>query len=94
MLQSIRSEKTTLYKHVYTCMYNVRDHLKTAMAPACFKAVWTVLKLSGPFQSCPDGFEAVGAKICGFNAVSPAGFATGHAQYTRVYVRIVAPSAV
>ena len=32
--------------------------------PARFKAIRTVLKPSGPFQSRPDGFEAVGAKIC------------------------------
>ena len=37
--------------------------------PACFKAVRTDLKPSGQFQSRPDGFEAVGAKIRGFNAV-------------------------
>ena len=60
--------------------------------PARFKAVRTVLKPSGPFQSRPDGFEAVGAIIYGFKAVWPAGFATGHAQYTCVYTRTVAPS--
>ena len=60
--------------------------------PARFKAVRTVLKPSGPFQSRPDGFEAVGAIIYGFKAVWPAGFATGHAQYTCVYARTVAPS--
>ena len=31
--------------------------------PARFKAVQTVLKPSGPFQSRPDGFEAVGATV-------------------------------
>ena len=36
--------------------------------------------------------KAVGAKICRFKAVWPAGFATGHAQYTCVYARIVALS--
>ena len=41
----------------------------TILKPSArFKAVRTVLKPSGPFQSHPDGFEAVGAKICRFNA--------------------------
>ena len=75
--------------HVHVHVYMLGTILKP---PARFKAVRTVLKPSGPFQSRPDGFEAVGAKICGFKAVWPAGFATGHAQYACVYARTVAPS--
>ena len=47
---------TVHYRHVY--VYMLGTILKP---PARFKAVRTVLKPSGLFQSRPDGFEAVGA---------------------------------
>ena len=82
-----------MYMHVDMVIYVHVYMLGTILKPpARFKAVRTVLKPSGPFQSRPDGFEAVGAKICGFKAVWPAGFTTGRAQYTCVYARTVAPS--
>ena len=64
--------------YIYICIYMLGTILKTS---ARFKAVRTVLKPLGLFQCHPDGFEAIGAKICRFKAVWPAGFATGHAQY-------------
>ena len=54
--------------------------------PPHFKAVRTVLKPSDPFQSHPDGVEAVGAKICGFNTGRPAGFIMYMYHIVRVHV--------
>ena len=73
---------------VYTCSeVHVVYMLGTILKPSArFKAVRTGLKPSGLFQSHLDGFEAVGAKICHFKAVWPAGFTTGHAQYVCVCV--------
>ena len=55
--------------------------------PARFKTVQMVLKpsgwflkLSNSFQSRPDGFEAVGARNCGFNTVGLAGFEAVRSQ--------------
>ena len=61
--------------------------LGTILKPSAhFKAVRTVLKPSGPFQSRLDGFEAVGAKICpsGRPASAPSNFEGAYSKKGRV----------